>query len=1437
MNLNTISQRNLSLGNTGAQRKSFMYHGASYARLVIFLISSLFHSFLVHAESYTLNVGESTTIRQSAYNGGSIDNVGPADYIDPHLSFQKNYDGSATITVNSYFNYTATVKLVFIERYQSYYSGRQHTMAATYYRDVSIKCNYQNPDPSKKPTKVILPERIRVPINENVYVTPILEPNGAKGTDFNWGRTFHTGTFAARPTTDGRYWLTGRSIGYGKIYVVVDDDWDNLYASAIVEVVDPNNLPPNSIFLPNEIEISVDGHSTLTPILVPENSAASFTWKSSDENIATVAYGKVTGKNVGSATITVKTNFNLQATCTVKVVSSNGKDDEEEGGDNHSGSVGGYEYVDLGLSVKWATCNVGATSPEQTGRFFAWGETNEKSTYTWSTYKYCDGTFWNVYDIGSNISGTSYDAAYVNWGKDWRMPTEAEAGELFSKCTFVKTNRNGVDGYLATGPNGCSIFFPGTGIMKTNSEGTACILWTSNRGSSEYGKALRVDENPTIPTLMRFYGMQVRAVTTAKGDSPIEPTSITLPSSKSIKVGESFTMSYTLEPVNATTTLTWTSDDSSIATVSSSGVVTGVKAGSTWINVETSNGKRAYCKVTVNADEIEPTSITLPSSKTIEVGESFTMSYTLEPANATTTLTWTSDDSSIAAVSSSGVVTGVKAGSTWINVETSNGKRDYCKVTVNADEIEPTSITLPSSKTIEVGESFTMSYTLEPANATTSLTWTSDDSSIATVSSSGVVTGVKAGSTWINVETSNGKMDYCKVTVYTNDYEWHDGDTFTALTEEGVEMKFGVISAKDKTCQVEEHAISSSITGKLTIPHSIHGLTVTRIYSQAFSDCSGLTAISIPNSVTSIGMQAFFGCSGLTSITIPNGVTSIDFEAFFRCYSLTSVTLPNSVTNIGNEAFRYCSGLTSITLPNSVTNIGNEAFEHCSGLTSIAIPENVTDIGDWAFFGCSSLVSVNIGNSVTSIGGRAFSDCSGLTSITVESGNPKYDSRDNCNAIIETSNTTLIAGCKNTVIPNSVTSIESYAFDGCSGLTSVTIPNNVASIGYSAFSGCSSLTSITIPESVTNIESTAFYGTPWLNNQADGLIYAGKVAYEYKGTMPAYTSIVIKDGIKAITGGAFYNCSGLTSITIPNSVTSIGDCTFYNCSGLTSITIPEGVTSIGNLAFSGCTNLKDVFCYAQKVPETTIYTFDYSSLETISITLHVPATSFDAYKSTEPWCYFKNIVPIDEVTSRDVTLSNAGYATFYDSQAAYLLPSDVKACVVTTASDDKLTYEELTGGVVPKGVAVMLKNEQLKGGTFTLIRMEDDTRYTGENLLCGSDETTMTSADGDCYFYKLAYGTKNSNLADVFGWYWGNAGGASFMIEGHKAWLAIPKEQARKIRAFSIDGTATAIADLEGNKTESADNAIYYDMQGRRISQPTRNGVYICNGKKVAFIK
>lgn len=285
-----------------------------------------------------------------------------------------------------------------------------------------------------------------------------------------------------------------------------------------------------------------------------------------------------------------------------------------------------------------------------------------------------------------------------------------------------------------------------------------------------------------------------------------------------------------------------------------------------------------------------------------------------------------------------------------------------------------------------------------------------------------------------------------------------------------------------------------------------------------------------------------------------------DFEVDGIYYNIngTNATVTYSGTNYWDNSNKY-SG--SVTIPTSVTYsgmtypvtaIGDGAFLGCKSLTSINIPNSVTDIGDVAFRDCSSLTTVNIPNSITVIGDAVFRGCSSLACISVTSNNPNYDSRNSCNAIIETATNTLIAGCKNTTIPNSVTAIGHTAFADCSCLTYINIPNSVTAIGNYAFSGCSSLINIYIPNSITTI---------------------GYDAFERCSNL---TSISIPNSITTISYGMFSDCSSLTSINIPNSVTSIGSSVFRSCSSLARINIPNSVTSIGAVAFASCSSLTSI---------------------------------------------------------------------------------------------------------------------------------------------------------------------------------------------------------------------------------------------------------------------
>ncbi len=442
------------------------------------------------------------------------------------------------------------------------------------------------------------------------------------------------------------------------------------------------------------------------------------------------------------------------------------------------------------------------------------------------------------------------------------------------------------------------------------------------------------------------------------------------------------------------------------------------------------------------------------------------------------------------------------------------------------------------------------------------------------------------------------------------------------------------LNSSTKTAQVIAKTGYEDYTGNIIIPSSVdfHGeYSVTGIANNAFSRCSELTSVTIPNTVTSIGSNVFEHCSSLNSIVIEEGNPNYDSRE--NCNAI-----------IGTASNKLLYGCNGSFIPSSVTSIGNSAFLG-SGITSIIIPDEVTSIESEAFSGCKSLSYIYIGKSVESIGYMVFYACENLKTVEINS-NAIVSKNYNVN---ESNVGSLFDGAYNIeefIIGDDVTSIGDWAFYSCS-MTSVKMSDNVTSIGNYAFRVCGELSSVTLSNNLTYIGQWAFYGCK-------------------------LSSITIPQSVKCIDLIAFQGCNHLTKVEVnSNEVVSRDGDQFYtltSCFGsqvkeyvlgedikkiayiafaksdkLTSVTISSNLTCVDDSAFHKCTNLTDIYCYAEQVPETGKDIFVESNYK--NATLHVPAASVEAYKNAEQWKDFGTIVALTDDDPKPTTEIIATTAT------------------------------------------------------------------------------------------------------------------------------------------------------------------------------------------------
>ena len=330
--------------------------------------------------------------------------------------------------------------------------------------------------------------------------------------------------------------------------------------------------------------------------------------------------------------------------------------------------------------------------------------------------------------------------------------------------------------------------------------------------------------------------------------------------------------------------------------------------------------------------------------------------------------------------------------------------------------------------------------------------------------------------------------------------------------------------------------------------------------------------------------------------------------------SIVEIQFPDGLTTVGDYAFFYCDKVKSVTIPEGVTYIGEWAFCRCSKIERVSLPSTLKEIGASAFAECTSLGAITIPAAVETIHLRAFAQCLSMTSMVVEDGNTKYDSRNNCNAIIETKTNTLISGCKASIIPDDIEVIGVEAFDHISLLTAITIPNSVTTINNYAFRMTEGMQTLTIPASVTYIHLEAFTGCKNLKSIS---VDKANTTYDSRNDCNAI--------IETATNSLILGCE---NTVIPNDIEIIEKTAFYWNLNIKTMSIPASVKSIGAFAFYYCTNIESLTCLAE-VPPTLGGAYTFGSVNK-DIPVYVPESKIDDYKAADGWKEFTNYIGLDE---------------------------------------------------------------------------------------------------------------------------------------------------------------------------------------------------------------
>ncbi len=906
-------------------------------------------------------------------------------------------------------------------------------------------------------------------------------------------------------------------------------------AVRIASVVNVTGITLNS----TSLSLVKGNTSALVATVSPSNASnKTVTWKTSNSKVATVnSSGNVNAVGAGTATITCTASdgSGKSATCTVTVT--------------NPVLVTNIILSSISLSiVKGNTSTLTATIAPSNA---------SNKTVTWKTSNSNVATVnssGNVTAVGvgtATITCTASDGS----GKSATCTVTVTNPVLVTDITLSSTSLSIVKGNTSTL----------TATIAPSNASNKTVTWKTSNSNvttvNSSGNVTAVGVGTATITCTVSDGSGKSATCGVTVTSQILATGITLNNtSLNLIQGNTSKLTATVSPSNASNNaVTWTTSDSSIATVDASGNVTAVGSGTAIITCAANDGSGVFEWCSVIVPNLV-TGITLSSKSLIleKGGGTSVLTATISPSNASNKrVTWTTSDSNVVTVDASGNVTAVGSGTATITCEANDGSGKSATCTVTS-RVLVTSIALSStSLSIEKGTTAMPGVTIAPSDADNkAVTWMTSDSNVVTVDASGSVTAVGAGTATITCTASDGsgKSVVCTVTV-PNSLISESGFLFDSTT--------GTISYFHGSCAT------------VIIPSSINGVSVTSIGDNTFGGNENLTSVIIPNSVTSIGNRAFERCIALTNITIPNSVTSIGNWTFDECSSLTSITLPDSITSMGYGEFFGCSKLTSIKLPNSTISIGENTFTDCSSLINITIPNSVTSIGTWAFYNCSSLTSITLPDNITSIEQNAFNSCRKLTSITIPNsvtsigkgafnycGTPLFSYNDNIIFLVYSDNTKQLLinyGISESKIIFAITSITldntsiNLEKGSVSTLTAIVLPSNASNKNLTWISGNTDVATVDVSGKVTAVGA----GTATITCTAsDG---SGKSAT----CTVTVTSPILATGITLSSTSLSLEKGSTSKLTATVSSSNAGVTWTTSDSNIATVDVNGNVTAVG----------------------------------------------------------------------------------------------------------------------------------------------------------------------------------------------------------------------------------------------------------------------------------